>query len=79
MRRKLSHPIAPTEILPTFELSRIAEPRVGAASGSQQTRRIAHTGKRWREVAEDGVSQASVPLFHPGVPLNTRTMSRVVL
>jgi hypothetical protein len=30
-------------------------------------------------VAEDGVRQALVPRFHLRVPLNARTMSRVVL
>ncbi len=79
LRRKRSHPRARTEILPKFELPRIADPSVGAASGSQQTRCIAHTGKRGQEVAEDGVRQALVPRFHLRVPLNARTMSRVVL
>ena len=79
MRMKRSHPRARTEFLPTFELPRIAEPRVGAASGSQQMRHIAHTWKRLLEVAEDSVRQALVPRFHQRVQLNTRAMSRVVL
>jgi len=77
--RKRAHPCAHTEILPQFELPLIADPSVGAASGSQQTHCIAHTGKRGQEVAEDGVRQALVPRFHPRLPLNARAMRRVVL
>ena len=78
LRRKRAHPRLRTKILPAFELPCIAEPSVGTASGSHQTRSIAHPWERGREVAEDGVRQTLVPRFHPRVPLNARAMRQVV-